>query len=123
MLRVAGKIALQGLRPIHRPRDSENLAIADALGDPRVIHRLCPDIETPRAGGLRDLHELLSLAQELGETESQRLAGAIRQLKTLDNIAATSSAPKALAFLRALDKVIQVDSFPPDSAARPPHAS
>ncbi|WP_454737953.1 acyl-CoA dehydrogenase [Cupriavidus necator] len=123
VLRIAGKIALQGLTPIHRLRDSEKLAIADALGDPRVIHRLCPDIGMPRAGGLRDLRDLLSLAQELGETESQRLAGEIRQLKTLEEIAATSSAPKALAFLRALDKVIQVDSFPADDATRPSHAS
>jgi len=112
LLRVASKIALRGLRPIHRLRDAERLAIANALGDPRVIRRLCPDIGLPDAGGLRDLYELLSLAQELGEEESQRLAGAIRQLKTLEEIATTSSAPKALAFLRALDKVIQVDSFP-----------
>ncbi|EHP44130.1 acyL-CoA dehydrogenase domain-containing protein [Cupriavidus basilensis OR16] len=123
VLRIAGKIALQGLSPIHRLRDSEKIAIADALGDTRVIRRLCPDIETPRAGGLRDLYDLLALAQELGETESQRLAGAIRELKTLEDIAATSSAQNALAFLRALYKVIQVDSFPADGAARPPHAS
>lgn len=123
MLRIAGKIALQGLSPIHRLRDSEKLAIADTLGDPRVIRRLCPDIETPGVGGLRDLHDLLALAQELGETESQRLAGAIREFKTLEDIAASSSAPTALAFLRALDKVIQVDSFPADDAARRPHAA
>ncbi|WP_432263190.1 hypothetical protein [Cupriavidus sp. TMH.W2] len=67
VLRVAGKIALWGLRPSHRLRDSEKLAIADALGDPRVIQRLCPDIGMPGAGGLRNL---LPLAQELGEEES-----------------------------------------------------
>lgn len=123
VLGVAGKIALRGLRPIRRLRDSEKLAIAVALGDARVIRRMCPDIGMPGAGGLRDLHELLSLAQELGEEESQRLAGAIRQLKSLEEIAATSSAPKALAFLRALDKVIQVDSFPATGGTRPLHAS
>lgn len=111
-LRVAGMVALGGLRPIRRLRDAETLAIAEALDDPLVIGRLCPDMGLPRAGGLRDLHDLLSLAQEIGEEESQRLAGAIRQSKALEEIAATSAAPQALAFLRALDKVIQVDSFP-----------
>lgn len=122
VLGVAGKIALRGLTPIHRLRDSEKLAIAEVLGDARVIHRLCPDMGMPGVGGLRDLHDLLSLAQELGEEETQRLAGAIRQLKSLEEIAATSSAPKALAFLRALDKVIQVDSFPAAGGTRPRHA-
>ncbi len=117
-LRVAGKIALVGLSPIRRLSDREKLAIAETLRDPQVIARLCPDIETPKAGGLRDLQELLRLAQELGEQESQRLAGAIREIRPHEDIAATSSHPQALAFLKALDKVIQVDSFPADDGMR-----
>ncbi|ODV42672.1 hypothetical protein AWV79_24690 [Cupriavidus sp. UYMMa02A] len=70
VLRVAGKVALRGLRPIHRLRDLEMLAIADVLGNPRVISRLCPDIGMPKAGGVRDLRDLLSLAQELGEARA-----------------------------------------------------
>jgi len=111
LLRVAGVVALRGLRPIRRLLDQEKLTIADTLRDPQVVRLLCPDVETPKAGGLRDLQDALCLAFDLGEEESQRLAGAIRRLKSFQAIAATSASPQALDFLRALDKVIQVDSF------------
>ncbi|MEC5215360.1 acyl-CoA dehydrogenase [Actimicrobium sp. GrIS 1.19] len=111
VLGVAGKIALHGLRPIRATSDVETLAIADSLRDPQVIALLCPDVETPKSGGLRDLQYALQLAREIGADESQRLARAIRQIKPFDQIAAGSSSPLALEFLHALDRVIQVDSF------------
>lgn len=114
ILRVAGLIALRGLSPIRRLHDLEKLAIADTLRDPWVIRLLCPDVEVPKTGGLCDLHDALQLASELGEEEVLRLASAIRQLKPFEEIAASSASPRALEFLRALDKVIQVDSFSTD---------
>jgi acyl-CoA dehydrogenase len=116
LLRVAGTIALRGLSPIRRLHDTEKLAIADTLRDPQVVRLLCPDVEMPKSGGLCDLQEALRLASELGEEEVLRLGSAIRQHKPFEEIAATSASPHALDFLRALDKVIQVDSFGPDGA-------
>lgn len=114
VLRVTAKVVLGGLRPIRRLRDHEKLAIADLLRQPKVIAQLCPNVETPAAGGLRDLQTLLRLAQEIGVEESERLAKAIRKMQPFEEIAASSPAPQALAFLIALDKVVQVDSFPPE---------
>ena len=111
VLRVTASIVLRGLSPIRRLSDQEKLAIAATLRDPHVIGLLCPDVGKPRVGGLHDLQELLRLAQEIGDEESERLAKAIRQLTPFAEIAASSSAPQALEFLHALDKVIQVDSF------------
>ncbi|MTW10132.1 acyl-CoA dehydrogenase [Pseudoduganella eburnea] len=116
LLRVAGLIALRGLSPIRRLHDMETLAIADTLRDPQVVRLLCPDVEMPKSGGLCDLHDALRLASELGEEEALRLGSAIRQHKPFEEIAAASASPRALDFLRALDKVIQVDSFGSDGA-------
>ncbi|UVW30040.1 acyl-CoA dehydrogenase [Massilia sp. H6] len=111
LLRVAAKVALGGLRPLHALRDHDKLEIAALLRQAPVIALLCPEVEAPARGGMRDLRDLLLLAQEIGEQESERLAKAIRQRRPFEEIAAESSAPQALAFLVALDKVIQVDSF------------
>jgi alkylation response protein AidB-like acyl-CoA dehydrogenase len=111
LLRIAASIALRGLRPIRRLCDAEKLAIAETLRKPAVIARLCPDVGIPKSGGLREVHELSRLAQAIGSEEATRLAGAIRHADSLEALAAQSKSPQALAFVQALDKVIQVDSF------------
>jgi acyl-CoA dehydrogenase len=122
VLRVAAKIVLGGLHPLHALRDKQKLEIAQLLRQETVIAQLCPDVEAPASGGMRDLHEALRLAQEIGEQESERLAKAIRQRRPFEEIAAGSKAPQALDFLVALDKLIQVDSFAQDGAAPPAQA-
>lgn len=66
VLRVAATGALGGLRPIHALRDQEKLDIAQLLRRTNGMAVLCPDIETPATGGMRDLHEPLRLAHEIG---------------------------------------------------------
>jgi acyl-CoA dehydrogenase len=65
------------------------------------------------SGGLRDLMDALALAGQLGE-ETVTLNKAVRRNQSMERAAQSSSRPElALAYLRAADKVIQVDDFAP----------
>jgi acyl-CoA dehydrogenase len=81
--------------------------------DAALMRRLCPDLATPSGGGLRDLMDALALAEQLGE-ETVALNKAVRRSASMERAAQASSRPElALAYLRAADRVIQVDDFAP----------
>ena len=113
MLRVAAPLLLHGSRRLAPPRDQPLMALADALRtDARLLARLCPDVSVPAAGGLHDLAEALRLAEALGENEVAALNRVLRRTLSLEQAAAEARDPAAaLAYLRAADRVIQVDDF------------
>jgi acyl-CoA dehydrogenase len=83
-------------------RDVQLLELAKLLRtSPAVVKRLCPDLATPTSGGLRDLMDALDL--DLGKRTQRRAQQPVDQ--------ASSRPELALAYLRAADKVIQVDDF------------
>ena len=124
--RVLGWLLLRGIafsRVLHLAplRDRQVLHLAELLRtDPRVLARLAPDVSRPKSGGLLDLMQALGLADEIGAEEVTALQRALRREQDIERAAATSSDPAALAYLRAADRVIQVDAFAPEEiAARP----
>lgn len=92
--------------------DRELLDLAEALRTtPELIARLCPDIGRPKGGGLLDLMHALERAQPVAD-ELPALNQALRRTRSLEDAAAASRDPTAaLAYLRAADRVIQVDDF------------
>jgi acyl-CoA dehydrogenase len=106
-------LLLRGTRHLPSPRDRDLIALAEALRTtPSLVARLCPDFTPPATGGLRDLADALRLADALGD-EATALNRALRRTHSLESAAAQSRDPTgALAYLRAADKVIQVDDFP-----------
>lgn len=112
--RWLGATVMRGATRLVPLRDDERLAIAALLhGDPHVVDLLCPDVSVPRSGGLLDLMEALQLAQQLGPEETERLDRQLRRTASFEEAAAQAAQPViALAYLRAADKVIQVDDFP-----------
>jgi acyl-CoA dehydrogenase len=86
------------------------LALAEALrSDPALLARLCPDVSEPRTGGLHDLMQALALAEPVAD-ELDQLNTALRRVRPLEAAAAKSRDPTAaLAYLKAADRVIQVD--------------
>jgi acyl-CoA dehydrogenase len=107
-------------------RDKDLIAFADALrSDPSLIARLCPDVSRGKNSGLTELMDALELARIVGD-ELPGLNKAVRRTQSLEAAAKTSRNPAAaLAYLKAADRVIQVDDFapepgvPPGSPARP----
>ncbi len=110
--RVLGAIILGGTGFLAPLRDRQLVAFADALRtDPLLIARLCPDVMEPKSGGMRDLMHALALAKELGD-EVQALNKVVRRTASLEEAARGSTNPqRALAYLQAADRVIQVDDF------------
>jgi len=94
-------------------RDVQLLALAETLRTrPEVVERLVPDLSEPAAGGLRDLMSALELGDRLGE-ETAALNKVLRRTNSLEAAARAAADPAlALAYLRAADKVIQVDDVP-----------
>lgn len=113
-LRFAEPLLLRASRRLAPMRDRDLIGLADLLrDDAQILARLCPDVASPKSGGLRDLMEALRLANEVGD-ELQALNRTLRRTRSLETAAARSRDPAAaLAYLRAADKVIQVDDFAP----------
>ncbi len=111
-LRALAPVLLRGTRRLNPMRDRDLVALAEALRtEPVLIERLCPDVGTPRAGGVLDLKRALALAEPLGD-EVDTLNRALRRTRSLEAAAAGARDPAAaLAYLRAADRVIQVDDF------------
>jgi acyl-CoA dehydrogenase len=110
--RVLGAIILGGTGFLAPLRDRQLLAFAETLRtDSRVLARLCPDIMESKSGGMRDLMQALALAKELGD-EVPELNKVVRRTASLETAARGSRNPeRALAYLQAADRVIQVDDF------------
>ena len=116
-LRTLAPLLLRGTRHLAPLRDRDLIAYADALrDDPSLVARLCPDVSRPGAGGLLDLMRALDAARALGADELHRLNQALRRADSLDAVARASPDPAAaMAYLRAADRVIQVDDFDPSA--------
>ncbi|MEO8153182.1 MAG: acyl-CoA dehydrogenase [Rhizobacter sp.] len=112
VLRAAAPLLLHGTRHLAPLRDLDLIAFADTLrANPGLIARLCPDVSRPKNGGLLDLMQALELAREVGD-ELPALNTALRRTHSLEAVARQARNPDAaLAYLRAADKVIQVDDF------------
>ncbi len=110
---VLGSVALNRTHHLAPLRDVQLLELAKLLReDPRLAMQLCPDLGVPASGGLLDLMQALELAQQLGDEVAQ-LSKVLRRTHSLEEAAAQSSQPElALAYLKAADRVIQVDDFP-----------
>ena len=113
-LALAAPLLLRGNSQLRGLLDLQWLALADALrDDATLIAKLCPDVGQPKAGGLLDLMCAFELAQPLAD-ELPELNKTLRRTASLEEAAAGSAnAAAALAYLKAADRVIQVDDFPP----------
>ncbi len=113
LLRWMSPLLLRGTRHLAPLRDRDLIAFADTLReDPALIARLCPDVSRPKSGGLLDLMQALECARAVAD-ELPELNRALRRAESLETVAAKSRHPEAaLAYLRAADRVIQVDDFP-----------
>ncbi len=124
--RLLGAIVLRGTTQITPSLDKAQLALAEALRtQPDLMDRLAPDIGRPRSGGMADLMDALELALELDD-ETTELNKVLRETNSIEEAARRSRRPqRALAYLRAADKVIQVDDFPMQAAPKPvsPHVA
>lgn len=111
--RFIGALVLRRTAHLAPLRDVQLLALAETLRTrPDVVARLVPDLSEPAAGGLRDLMSALELGDRLGE-ETAALNKVLRRTNSLEAAARTAADPAlALAYLRAADKVIQVDDVP-----------
>ena len=114
LLRLFTPLLLGGTHALRPLGDKRALALAEMLRtDPACIARLCPDVERPKAGGLLDLMQALELAQAVGN-DMTALNHALRRTRSLQTAADGARDPvAALAYLKAADKVIQVDDFAP----------
>jgi acyl-CoA dehydrogenase len=112
--RVVGALVLNRSTRLAPLRDVQLLELAKLLRTNNALaKRLCPDLATPAGGGLRDLMDALALAEQLGE-ETVALNKAVRGRQSMERAAQASNRPElALAYLRAADRVIQVDDFAP----------
>jgi acyl-CoA dehydrogenase len=111
--RFIGALVLRRTAHLAPLRDVQLLALAETLRTrPDVVARLVPDLSEPAAGGLRDLMSALELGDRLGD-ETAALNKVLRRTNSLEAAARTAADPAlALAYLRAADKVIQVDDVP-----------
>jgi acyl-CoA dehydrogenase len=110
--RVLGNIILARTGFLAPLRDRQLLAFAEALRtDRHLVTRLCPDVMPPKTGGMLDLMRALELAAELGD-EAPALNKLVRRAESLEQAAKSGKDPaRALAYLLAADRVIQVDDF------------
>lgn len=129
--RVIGALVLRRTAHLAPLRDVQLIALADLLRkNPRIVERLAPDLSEPAPGGLRDLMYAMELSVQLGDTTAA-LNKVLRRTNSLEEAASSAPDPElALAYLKAADKVIQVDDFegPPRGAdgradLNPPAAS
>ena len=111
--RFIGNVVLSRTAHLAPLRDVQMLALAKLLRDnPSVVQRLCPDVSVPKGGGLVDLMHALKLAAELGDDATNQLNKLVRRTRSFEEAAAETPNPAlSLAYLRAADKVIQVDDF------------
>ncbi len=111
--RVLSWLMMRGVWHLNPVRDAQWMAIAHQLRtDTKVLARLTQDVSTPKCGGLRDLQHALALYEQLGAEEVSRLTQALRKTGSIDAAARVGTTPhSALNYLRAADKVIQVDDF------------
>jgi acyl-CoA dehydrogenase len=110
--RVIGSIVLRRTAHLAPLRDVQLLALAELLRtDSRIVERLAPDLSEPAAGGLRDLMHAMELSAQLGDA-STALNKVLRRTNSFEEAARSAPDPAlALAYLKAADKVIQVDDF------------
>jgi len=122
--RIFGWLIMRGIWHLNPVRDRQWLAIAELLrSDRTVLLRLTQDVGEPKAGGLRDLQHALALYERLGADAVSELNRALRKRGTPGTAgAADDMSDAALAYLRAADKVIQVDDFAADAADAAPAA-
>jgi acyl-CoA dehydrogenase len=129
--RVIGALVLRRTAHLAPLRDVQLIALADLLRkNPRIVERLAPDLSEPAPGSLRDLMHAMELSVQLGDTTAA-LNKVLRRTNSLEEAASSAPDPElALAYLKAADKVIQVDDFegPPRGAdgradLNPPAAS
>jgi acyl-CoA dehydrogenase len=116
LLRALSPLLLHGTQHLAPLRDRDLVALSESLRtDEALVARLCPDFTPPATGGLNDLADALRLADALGADEVARLNKALRRAHTQGAAVAQSPDPEAArAYLRAADRVIQVDDFPPE---------
>ncbi|MEO8249717.1 MAG: acyl-CoA dehydrogenase, partial [Burkholderiales bacterium] len=109
--RAIGALVLRRTAHLAPLTDVQLLALAESLRDqPRVVDRLCSDLAEPAAGGLLDLMRALELGRQLGG-QTAALNKVLRRTRSLEQAARSSADPEvALAYLKAADKVIQVDA-------------
>ncbi|MDP9605559.1 UNVERIFIED_ORG: acyl-CoA dehydrogenase [Variovorax paradoxus] len=117
--RVIGALVLRRTAHLAPLRDVQLLELAELLRkEPRIVARLAPDLSEPAAGGLLDLMHAMELGTKLGEGTAA-LNKVLRRTNSLEEAASSAPDPElALAYLKAADKVIQVDDFegPPRDA-------
>ncbi len=111
--RLIGALVMSRTAHLAPLRDTTMLELADLLRSRRdIVDSLCPDLSVPRSGGLRDLMDALDLAAQLGN-ESAELNKLVRRTRSFEEAVKSSKNPElALAYLHAVDRVIQVDDFP-----------
>jgi acyl-CoA dehydrogenase len=116
-LRLAAPLLLHGTRQRRPLPDRVVIELAEALRtDAKLVSLLCPDIGVPKAGGLLDLMRALELSWPVAD-ELPVLNRVLRRTRSLEQAAAGARDPAAaLAYLRAADRVVQVDDFEPDRA-------
>jgi len=121
LLRGAAPLLLRGTGRLAPLGDREALALAEALRThPALLRRLCPDVSRPKNGGLLDLMQALEAARPLGDEVSE-LNKALRRAPSLEAVARNSRNPAAaLAYLRAAERVIQVDEVEARASAGRP---
>jgi alkylation response protein AidB-like acyl-CoA dehydrogenase len=112
--RLIGALVLSRTAHLAPLRDRQRLALATLLRTrPSTLERLCQDVGIPKQGGLLDLMRALDLAARLGG-ETAALNKLVRRTHSFEQAAQSTSDPGlALAYLRAADRVIQVDDFAP----------
>ena len=113
--RFIGHLVLSRTSHLAPLRDVQMLALAKLLREnAQVVQRLCPDVSLPKGGGIVDLMKALELAAQLGDDATGQLNKLVRRTGSFEDAAAGMPNPTlALAYLRAADKVIQVDDFAP----------
>jgi len=110
--RLIGALVLRRTGHLAPLRDVQLLELAELLRkEPRIVARLAPDLSEPASGGLLDLMHALELGAKLGDGTAA-LNKVLRRTNSLEEAARSSPDPElALAYLKAADKVIQVDDF------------
>ncbi len=112
--RLIGALVLSRTAHLAPLRDVQLLALAQLLRTrPDIVAQLCPDVSTPKTGGLLDLMQALELSRQLSD-DATALNKLVRRTRSFEEAAQGMPNPElALAYLRAADRVIQVDDFAP----------
>ena len=112
--RLIGALVLSRTAHLAPLRDVQLLELARLLRSQHtLLARLCPDVSTPKQGGLLDLMQALELSAQLGE-ETTALNKLVRRTRSFEEAALGTANPAlSLAYLHAANRVIQVDDFAP----------